>query len=115
MNDMIHIFEVLENKMEGIIPEQTHEHTSVIDKFYDIKTEKQIIGNNGQKNYVKYCESPLKDEILLKRHMDQECNKKLKSFKNSNISSENIILYKRRVHNVTYAEDNNLNMKPYRG
>ena len=56
--------------MEGIIPEQTHENTSVIDKFFDIKTEKQIIGNNGKKNHVKYCESSLKDEILLKRHMD---------------------------------------------
>ena len=115
MNDVIHIFEGLENKMEGIIPEKTHENTSVIDKFFDIKTEKQIIGNNGQNNHVKYCESPLKDEILLKRHMDEECNKKMKSFKNSNISPENIILYKRRAHNVTFAENNHFNMEPYGG
>ena len=64
LNDVIHIFEVLENKMEGIIPEQTHEHTSVIDKIFDIKTEKQIIGKNGQKKEKALIQRQINHNLL---------------------------------------------------
>ena len=80
----------------------------IINTSFDMKKYKHDIKNNVQQTSVKCndCESSFKNKIALKNHLDQVHFKKLESFKNSNVSTDNIIMHKRHVRKVINDKNN---------